>query len=111
MALAGDGRTDERHRAAALDATTCQACGACCSFSPEWPRFSLEDETALDQIPRAFVDAARARMRCNGDRCSALVGHVGVSTACAVYTVRPDVCKSCLPGDDACQKARRHFNL
>jgi hypothetical protein len=39
------------------------------------------------------------------------VGDVGVSTACAIYTVRPDVCKACLPGDDACQLARRRFNL
>ena len=34
-----------------------------------------------------------------------------VSTACAIYTVRPDVCKACLPGDDPCQSARRCFNL
>ena len=39
------------------------------------------------------------------------LGDVGVSTACAVYTVRPDVFKDCLPGDDACQTARRRFNL
>src|SRR5437879_8196987 len=87
----------------------CRACGACCSFSREWPRFSLEDETALDRIPRAFVDDKQGRMRCDGDRCSALIGDVGVSTACAVYSARPDVCKACLPGDDACQTARQRF--
>jgi uncharacterized protein len=32
---------------AALD---CQACGACCSYSPEWPRFSLEDDAALEAV-------------------------------------------------------------
>jgi Fe-S-cluster containining protein len=103
--------TDLSTRPAALDAAACQACGACCSFSPEWPRFSLEDKTALDRIPRAFVDDKQGRMRCDGDRCAALVGDVGVLTAWAVYTVRPDVCKACLPGDDACQTARRRFNL
>ena len=68
-----------------------QTCGACCSFSREWPRFSLEDDTALERIPLAFVDDNQGRMRCDGDRCSALVGDVGVSTACAVYGARPDV--------------------
>jgi cold shock CspA family protein len=89
----------------------CQLCGACCSFSAEWPRFSLEDEAYINQIPRAYVDDQQGRMRCSGNRCAALVGDVGVSTACAIYTVRPDVCKACLPGDDACQSARRGFNL
>jgi len=89
----------------------CRACGACCSFSPEWPRFSLEDDATLDLIPRAFVEDAQGRMRCHGDRCAALVGDVGVSTSCAVYAVRPEVCRACLPGDDACQMARSRFNL
>ncbi|MGP0095231.1 MAG: YkgJ family cysteine cluster protein [Xanthobacteraceae bacterium] len=89
----------------------CRACGACCWFSPEWPRFSLEDDATLDRIPGAFVDDVRGRMRCNGDRCTALVGNVGISTSCAVYAVRPEVCRACLPGDDACQMARRRFNL
>jgi uncharacterized protein len=89
----------------------CQACGACCAYSAEWPRFSLEDDAALERIPRAFVDDARGRMRCNGNRCTALLGEVGKSTSCAVYEVRPDVCRACVPGDDECQKARRHFNL
>ena|SRR5215471_1146320 len=89
----------------------CRACGACCSFSPEWPRFSLEDDAALDRIPPAFVDDGQGGMRCDGGRCAALVGTVGVSTSCAVYALRPDVCRACLPGDAACQMARRRFNL
>ena len=36
---------------------------------------------------------------------------VGISTACAIYAVRPDACKACLPGDGACQIARARFNL
>ncbi|HEX2655710.1 MAG TPA: YkgJ family cysteine cluster protein [Xanthobacteraceae bacterium] len=89
----------------------CQACGACCSFSAEWPRFSLEDDAALDRIPPAFVDAGEGRMRCEDNRCSALAGIVGVSTSCMIYEVRPDVCRACLPGDDECLTARRHFGL
>src|ERR1700674_954478 len=93
------------------DAAACQACGACCSFSREWPRFSLEDDAALDRIPPAVVDDERGRMRCAGDRGAALVGDVGVSTSCAVYAVRPEVCRACVPGDYACQPARRGFGL
>jgi len=93
------------------DADVCRACGACCSYSAEWPRFALEPNADLDRIPRAFIDDERGRMRCEGDRCAALVGDVGIATSCAVYSVRPDVCRTCLPGDAACQTARRHFNL
>jgi uncharacterized protein len=92
-------------------AAVCRACGACCSYSSEWPRFSVEDDADLDRIPRAFVADGEGRMRCRGDRCSALVGEVGRSTSCAVYAVRPEVCRACLPGDGACNMARRRFNL
>jgi len=94
-----------------LTAADCRTCGACCSFSAEWPRFSLETDADLDQIPRVYVDDEQGRMRCSGNRCTALIGEVGVATACAIYGVRPEVCKACLPGDDACQTARRRFHL
>ena len=71
----------------------------------------MESDADLDQIPTATSMTDQGRMRCNGDRCAALVGEVGVSTACAIYAVRPDVCRACLPGDDACKMARQHFNL
>jgi uncharacterized protein len=93
------------------DDATCRACGACCAYSSEWPRFSLEDDAQLARIPLALIDDTLGRMRCNGDRCAALVGEVGVSTSCAVYAVRPDVCRACLPGDDACRMARARFGL
>jgi len=89
----------------------CRSCGACCAYSAEWPRFSLEDDAHLALIPPAFVDEARGRMRCTGDRCSALAGELGVSTSCSVYAVRPDVCRTCLPGDEACVMARRRFGF
>jgi len=93
------------------DQALCQACGACCAYSAEWPRFALESDVALAAIPRAYVDDARGRMRCDGNRCSALQGDVGVATACRVYAVRADVCRDCLPGDAACTMARRRFML
>ncbi|MGC1355756.1 MAG: YkgJ family cysteine cluster protein [Xanthobacteraceae bacterium] len=92
-------------------ASDCRTCGACCSFSSEWPRFSLESDAKLDRIPYMYVDEDRGRIRCCGDRCAALLGDVGVGTACAIYAMRPDVCRSCSPGDDACRVARQSFNL
>jgi Fe-S-cluster containining protein len=89
----------------------CQSCGACCAFSAEWPRFSLESDAALALIPPACVDDANGRMRCVGNRCAALTGEVGVAVSCAVYAVRPLVCRECQPGDPECQMARRHYGL
>jgi Fe-S-cluster containining protein len=101
------GATDPPEEAANL----CRSCGACCAFSAEWPRFSTEDDAELDRIPRTLVDGGQGRMRCNGDRCAALVGDVGAWTSCAVYAVRPQVCRVCQPGDNDCQIARHRFGL
>jgi hypothetical protein len=71
----------------------------------------MEDDADLDRIPHELVDQRLGRMKCNGERCAALVGEVGVSTACAIYSIRPDVCRACEPGDDACLAARHRFGL
>ena len=93
------------------DPSPCQACGACCSYSKDWPRFSLESDAALAKIPEKFVADTLAGMRCEGDRCSALTGTIGAATACAIYDVRPDVCRACVAGDDACAMARAHYGM
>lgn len=87
----------------------CKSCGACCSYSPEWPRFSTEDEAQLDRIPAKYVARDESGMRCDGARCSALLGEVGKSTSCAIYEIRPDVCRACMPGDHECRMARWKF--
>jgi uncharacterized protein len=89
----------------------CQACGACCSYSSNWPRFTTEDDAALDLIPQKFVNEKLSGMRCDGDRCSALSGKIGVATSCGIYAVRPEVCRTCMPGDVECQMARRRHGL
>jgi uncharacterized protein len=89
----------------------CQSCGACCAYSADWPRFSLESDAALALIPPAYVDDANGRMRCVGNRCAALTGEVGVAVSCTVYAMRPLVCGECQPGDPECQIARRHHGL
>lgn len=94
-----------------IEPVDCQACGACCSYSEEWPRFSTEDDSALDLIPVAFVAKDESGMRCDGVRCSALVGKIGEMTACGIYAVRPDVCRACLPGGDDCALAREAHGM
>ncbi|HTO83410.1 MAG TPA: YkgJ family cysteine cluster protein [Methylomirabilota bacterium] len=97
--------------AATPDAALCQSCGACCAYSHEWPRFTLEDEAEIARIPRELIADDGAGMKCAGERCTALAGEVGVWTACTVYDVRPHVCRACEPGDDACRMARERFGL
>ena len=89
----------------------CQACGACCSYSSNWPRFTTENDAALDLIPARFVNDGLSGMRCEGDRCSALSGQIGVATGCGIYPVRPEVCRTCMPGDSECRMARRRHGL
>jgi hypothetical protein len=69
----------------------------------------VETEADIRSIPAAF--AGKRGMRCEGNRCSALDGEVGVQTSCAIYNDRPEVCRSCLPGDAECNIARERFGL
>lgn len=92
-------------------ANPCQPCGACCSYSSNWPRFTTEDDAQLDLIPEKFVNDRLSGMRCEGDRCSALTGKVGTHTACGIYEIRPEVCRTCLPGDPECDMARRRHGM
>ncbi len=89
----------------------CQSCGACCGYSANWPRFTIEDDAALALIPEALVNDRLSGMRCDGDRCAALTGKIGEATACSIYAVRPEVCRTCEPGDAECAMARRRFGL
>jgi Fe-S-cluster containining protein len=57
------------------------------------------------------VAANETGMRCVGTRCSALIGEVGVGTSCSVYELRPEVCRACEPGDEACAIARARYGL
>ncbi|MBE9603506.1 YkgJ family cysteine cluster protein [Acetobacteraceae bacterium H6797] len=89
----------------------CQTCGACCAYSREWPRFSMESEAEIALIPAAMVAENGSGMRCEGERCTALKGELGKSVGCTIYAVRPLVCRDCQPGDEECLIARRHHGL
>lgn len=92
-------------------AVDCQACGACCAYSSDWPRFTMEDDAAIAAIPPMLVADDERGMKFEDGRCSALLGVVGCSTSCSIYDVRPDVCRACMPGDDACAIARAAFGF
>lgn len=95
-----------------LDASAlCQACGACCAYSADWPRFSLETDEELARIPEALIDPSQGRMAFEGGRCKALGGTVGEQATCGIYADRPIVCRDCMPGDAECLVARTHHGL
>ena len=89
----------------------CQSCGACCGYSANWPRFSVESDEELAAIPETLVNERQSGMRCDGDRCAALQGTIGEATACGIYAVRPEGGRTGMPGDAECAMARRKFGL
>jgi uncharacterized protein len=93
------------------DVTVCRTCGACCAYSRDWPRFTTESDSQIARIATKYIADDLSGVRCRGDRCSALMGAVGTSTSCGIYEVRPDVCRACEPGDEACAMARQKFGL
>lgn len=95
----------------ATGASLCQSCGACCSVSHTWPRFSTETDAELDAIAPALVADDLTGMRCDDNRCAALSGTIGEATECTIYALRPHVCRACEIGDHACQMARAKFGM
>ena len=77
----------------------------------ELAAFTTEDDAALDLIPensstsgcRECAATATAARRCPGK--------VGEATACLIYAVRPEVCRTCMPGDVECAMARKRHGL
>ena len=42
---------------------------------------------------------------------AALQGKVGIATSCGIYAIRPEVCRTCMPGDAECAMARKKHGL
>lgn len=103
----------EKKTMSSLDSTPkldCQSCGACCAYSCCWPEFVEEEDG--DGIPEEMCDCDSGRMKCNGDRCVALIGDIGVKVSCVVYQNRPSVCQEFPHGDvNNCNTVRRRFKL
>ena len=62
----------------ATSESPCQSCGACCAYSRNWPRFSRLKTTLRSTSSRKVRRREQFGMRCDGDRCSALSGRIGV---------------------------------
>jgi Fe-S-cluster containining protein len=97
--------------AKSTDAPECTACGACCfSTLPEYVRVFGVDLDRMDDRARAYTDFTgnRCFMRLEDGRCTALViDPSGPRFTCAIYEMRPDVCRSLERGSGACA-ADRH---
>ena len=89
----------------------CVTCGACCAFSRYWPALRVCDPADGAGIPDGFLDRAKHRMRCVGDRCSALEGTVGERARCQVYENRPAGFRAFPPGGLGCQLAREDAGI
>lgn len=87
----------------------CETCGGCCAYSCDWPAF-IGDRDG-DGIPDHLIDHEEGRMRCDGNRCAALAGSLGVEVYCTVYANRPLVCMEFVAGSDGCHAVRRHFGF
>lgn len=89
----------------------CQTCGACCAYSFDWPE--LGEDPDGENIPMEMIDCEHGRMRCDGDRCCALAGDIGVAVRCVIYEDRPTVCRGFEPAEriDDCNKVRAWHGL
>ena len=97
------------------DVPECTACGACCFSSlPEYVRVFGYDMDRMDDEARGYTEflGNRCFMRMEHGRCGALrIDPGGPDRAprftCAIYEMRPDVCRSLERGSGAC-RADRH---
>jgi uncharacterized protein len=78
----------------------CCRCGACCAFYTVAFTAAECDTTSGGIVPVAFsvsIGANRWAMRGTekrfNKRCSALVGIIGLSVICSIYTNRPSTCQ------------------
>lgn len=89
------------------DVPECTACGACCfSTLPEYVRVFGCDWDRMNEEARALTHflGNRCYMRIEDGRCAALViDPAGPRFLCAVYEVRPDVCRALERGRGACR--------
>jgi hypothetical protein len=98
-----------------LDTTSvpeCTACGACCfSTLPEYVRVFGADHDRLDDRARDYTHflGNRCYLRIEDGHCAALVVSVEGGAArftCAIYEVRPDVCRALERGSGVCRGER-----
>jgi Fe-S-cluster containining protein len=96
-----------KSRLAVHDVPECVECGTCCfSTLPEYVRVFGGDWERMDDVAHTYVsfDGNRAFMRLEDGHCAALVLEpAGRRYVCAIYPVRPDVCRSLERGSGGCR--------
>jgi Fe-S-cluster containining protein len=92
----------------------CLACGACCKTYRVSFYWAEAEERGL---PDAFVERVTPHISCmagtnaRSPHCLALGTGDSGPHGCAIYPQRPDPCREVQPGDEKCQRARRHHGL
>lgn len=98
----------------------CQSCGACCaSFRVDFHPAELAGGAFAwgEGVPENLtVPVTSAIVRMQGTdatepRCLALVGEVGCSVSCSIYTERPSPCREFDIEHPACNRARQRHGL
>ena len=117
--------TSASESASGTDTPQCTACGACCfSELPEYVRVFGCDLDRMDEAAQSFVVflGNRCFMRIEGGRCAALrievpdevrsrgFDPIARTFTCAIYEMRPDVCRSLDRGSSGC-RAERHAKV
>ncbi|WP_324255867.1 YkgJ family cysteine cluster protein [Aquitalea palustris] len=101
----------------------CQRCGACCAaFRVSFHHSELDSEPG-GRVPARLADEeTRSTVRMRGTdyarpRCIALIGRVGESVSCGIYSERPSPCRefgaraSIGIYEEACNRARAQHGL
>ena len=103
--------TGARGATGANDAPECTVCGACCfSMAHDYVRVFGVDLERMDDRAQSYTEFSENRcfMRIEDGHCTALViDPTGPTFTCAIYEMRPDVCRSFDRGSGACA-ADRH---
>lgn len=100
----------------------CQRCGACCATFRVAFHWSEAQPASPDGVAAALVLPLRHHelelRRADGtDRCVALAGRIGESTACTIYPARPSPCRALAAAWEAgapspqCDRARARHGL
>lgn len=95
----------------------CQRCGACCAVFRVSFYWAEADDAPGGTVPAHLTRPVGALHRCMAGtetrpvRCVALEGTVGENVGCSIYAQRSSTCRSVMPGDEQCLKARAHHGL
>jgi len=95
----------------------CQRCGACCAVFRVSFYWAEADDAPGGSVPVSLTrpvgslhrDMAGTETR--PVRCIALQGEIGRDVGCSIYAQRSSTCKSVMPGDSQCLKARAAHGL